>query len=260
MADEDKETGAEPEVLETSTDDIVVETEEQSPVEQLARDIGWTPKDQFKGDPDQWKPADEFIRTGRDVQRTLAKDVKALKSNIDNMARTNAAILQQQLADREAYWQGEYTSAIELGDRGAADNANRQAQLVQRQYAETTRPVVTNEAAEFAERNKGWFQKDPLATERAFAITETYARAGKSTHEQLEAAERQVRKEFPELFGSGKTAPSVNGSGNRTAGVSSRTKSFHDLPADAQKVAKDMVDRGVIPNTDSYVKNWFKQS
>ncbi len=260
MADDKEETGVEPEVTTASEDTVEIpetETDDGDPIEAIAKDIGWTPKDEFKGDPEAWKPADEFIRTGRDVQRTLAKDLKALKSNMENMSRTSATLLQAQLADRDAYWASQHQSAVEQGDYQAVDYAQQQRNAVQQEYARTTRPVVTNEAAEFAERNKGWFQKDPLATRRAFEITETYAQAGRSAGEQLEAAEKQVRKEFPELFSNAKPPPSVNGNGSRTTSLSGRKKGLHDMPAEAQAVAKDMVERGVIPTVDTYVSHYF---
>ncbi len=247
MADDKEETGVEPEVTTASEDTVETpetETDELDPIEAIAKDIGW-------------KPADEFIRTGRDVQRTLAKDLKALKSNMENMSRTSATLLQAQLADRDAYWASQHQSAVEQGDYQAVDYAQQQRSAVQQEYARNTRPVVTNEAAEFAERNKGWFQKDPLATRRAFEITETYAQAGRSAGEQLEAAEKQVRKEFPELFGSAKPPPSVNGNGSRTTSVSGRKKGFHDMPADAQAMAKEYVEMGLIPSADTFVTTYF---
>lgn len=264
MAD-DKETGVEPEVTTAPGDVEVPETpevaetedEQQDPVESLARDIGWTPKEEFKGDPEAWKPADEFIRTGRDVQRSLAKELKTIKQTTEAMARTQASLMQQTLADRDAYWASQHQEAVEQGDYEAVDYASRQRQAVQQQYAQTARPVITNEAAEFAERNKGWFQKDPLATRRAFEVTEAYAQSGAPPQEQLAAAERQIRKEFPELFGNSKPPPSVNGNGSRTASSSGRKKGFHDMPAEAQAVAKDMAERGIIPNTQAYVTEFF---
>lgn len=267
MADE-KETGVEPEVKDAPAEDVVVvddsddqnvRTEEESPLEGIAREIGWTPKDQFKGDPEKWKPAEEYIRASKDINKSLSKDVRELRSTVENMSRTSATLLQQQLADRDAYWASQRAAAVEEGDNNAADYADQQRAAVQQEYARTMRPTITNEAAEFAERNRAWFQKDPLATRRAFEVTEAYAQSGAPAHEQLAAAERQIRKEFPELFSSAKQPPSVNGSGGRTAGVSGRKKGFHDMPAEAQAVAKDMVNRGSIPDTDEYVRHYFAE-
>lgn len=263
MADENEETGAAQEVIDAPAPDAPPpeppEEQESDPVEALARDIGWTPKDEFKGDPEAWKPATEFIKAGRDIQRNLSRDVQELKANISNMSRTSATLLQQQLADRDAYWAAQHSDAIEQGDVNAANFANQQRGMVAQQYQQANRPVILPEAAEFAERNKAWFQRDPLATRRAFEVTETYAQAGKSAAEQLEAAELQVRKEFPELFGQAKPQANVNTQGQRTATASARKKGLHDMPAEAQAVARDMVERGVIPNVDVYVSNYFNQ-
>lgn len=264
MADENEETGLAPEVIDAPAADAPPppepeEAREPEPVEELAREIGWTPREDFRGDPGAWKPASEFIKAGRDIQRNLSRDVQELKSNIANMSRTSATLLQQQLADRDAYWEAQHRDAIEQGDVSAANYANQQRGAVAEQYQQVTRPVITSEAAEFAERNRSWFQRDPLATRRAFEVTETYAQAGKSASEQLEAAERQVRKEFPELFERAKPQANVNTQSSRTATTSGRNKGLHDMPAEAQAVARDMVERGVIPSVDVYVSNYFNQ-
>ena len=43
-------------------------------VEELAQRMGWKPKEQFRGDPDKWRPADEFILQGHEIQRSLSSD------------------------------------------------------------------------------------------------------------------------------------------------------------------------------------------
>lgn len=50
--------------------------QEVDPLEQEARSQGWCPKEEWKGDPDQWKPAQQFVEDGKNP---YFKEVHALK-------------------------------------------------------------------------------------------------------------------------------------------------------------------------------------
>lgn len=228
------------------------------PVEALASEMGWAPKDQFRGDPEDWKPADQFIRAGKDIQRNMSRELKELKGTVSNISRTSAALLEQQLAERDAYWTQQRREAIEAGDQEAVDHADAQRQKIQQQAP--TVQVVDPATETFTQKHAGWWQKDPEATNYAINRADYYAKQGLSAARQLAAVEQDMKGIFPDLFPApAKAAPSVARPASRAASPSSRGKSLHDLPAEAQAVARDMVARGVIPNTEVYVTNWFNQ-
>jgi hypothetical protein len=229
--------------------------QQADPIEALAQELGWTPKDQFKGDPDAWKPADQFIRDGRDITRSLSRELKEIRQNVGHIVQASTATLEQQIAEQKRLLETRHQEAVELGDPQTALQISRQiTQLESRALA----PVVPGEVAEFAERNKDWFQKDARATNFALAVADEEARLGRSPAEQVAAAEREVKKRFPELFLQVKAPPSVARPPSRAASSSNRAKTFHDMPAAAQEVANDMVARGAIPSVDLYVANYFK--
>ena len=60
--------------------------------------------------------------------------------------------------------------------------------------------------------------------------------------------------------GDGKAPAAVNSPGSRSASPSNRAKGFADLPPAAQKIAKDMVERKVIPNLDAYTKMYWQNA
>ena len=49
---------------------------------EIAAELGWKPQDQWTGDPDKWKPADQFIRDGRDIQQTTARELAELMDEV----------------------------------------------------------------------------------------------------------------------------------------------------------------------------------
>jgi hypothetical protein len=234
-----------------------------SPYAELAQRIGWLPKDQFTGPPEQWKPADQFIIDGREIQRETAREVKSLRTQIETVAKTSASIVEQQVNERVEALRTQHAEAVEAGD---ADRALKIAQTIDTTIAAAT-PVTgpSSEAQAFAERNSTWFQKpgNEYATARAIEICNTLAAQGYKDHgTQLRIAEQRLRQEMPQLFkegmnGTRKDPPGVNAPNSRGAPPSNRQKGFADMPKEAQDIARDMVERKVIASTDDYTRNYF---
>lgn len=256
-AEELEPTGAPVEGEAEQEPDPNVNDAEPGPIEALASEMGWAPKDQFRGSPDDWKPADEFIRAGREIQRNLSRELKDVKGAVENISRTSASILAERIAERDAYWQSKRNEAIDAGDREAVEFADQQREnLRQTMPAPQTGP--SQEGLSFVEKHATWFGKDTEATEYATNRCLHYAKEGLSQARQLAAVERDMKDLFPDLFPAQRPAPSVARPGSRTVTQTSRKKGFHDLTREEQLIAKDMADRGVIPNVEAYVTHRFK--
>lgn len=80
MADTDDDTG-------TGPDEATVKA---------AKEMGWTPQDKFKGDPEKWVDADEFVRRGENLLPLLRKSNARLKNELAERD-TKIDTLQQQL-------------------------------------------------------------------------------------------------------------------------------------------------------------------
>jgi hypothetical protein len=207
--------------------------------------------------------AETFIRAGRDIQRDTAAQLKAVRADLETVARTSASIVEQQVRERVEALRTQHAEAVEAGD---ADQALRIAQTIDTTLA-TAKPAAgpSPEAAAFAERNSTWFQKpgNEYATARAIEICNTLAAQGYKDHgTQLRIAEQRLRQEMPQLFKDGmngqrKDPPGVNAPGSRGAPPSNRQKGFADMPKEAQDIARDMVERKVIKSTDDYTRNYF---
>lgn len=225
-------------------------------IEQVAYDLGWRPKDEFKGDETAWKPAADYIRAGKDIQTGMARELKAVRETLENVSRTSGQIMQEQLQRQKAELEKEYQQAWLEGDRSEADRIQRELGHIE-QRAQAPQPIPAA-VTDFAQRNSAWFQRDPLATDLAIQTADKMARAGYSAEDQVKAAEREVRRAYPELFPQPQKAPAVAAPQSREAAPRQGKRGFHDMPPAAQKMARDMVERGVIPNTESYVANFFK--
>jgi hypothetical protein len=247
-------------------DDRGAENDEDEPpppseVDELAKSMGWRPKEKFRGDPNLWKPADEYIRAGAEIQRGLSRDLKELRGTVETMTKTQGAILEQTLAEQRDRLIAKYNRAVEDGDAQTSFKVGRQIDELNGQAQSLTAPRVAPpppEAQDWVERN-GWFNQDPLARTLALNVAEQYANAGHSPEAQLQAAEREVRRVYPHLFGaSSKPPPGVEPPGGRSGSSVKKGSTYADLPKEAKAVAKDMAERGVIPNVEAYAKQYWQ--
>lgn len=274
MADE-MDTGQEPEngvVDDKQKTDAVVENNEggaddnQEPltVEALAGEMGWVPQDKFSGPADKWKPADEFIRAGREIQRNYADEVRGLRSQIDTIAKTSAQIAADAVERQRAELVEKFNAAVEDGNATEAHKISVDLSKLDAPPASSS-PSPSSEGQAFAQRHASWFNKDTAATARAVQICNDLAGQGVSQADQLKAAERVIRAEYPEHFkneqnGHQRSAPLVNQPGGRSAAPSNRAKGFSDMPKAAQDIAADMVERGVITKKEDYANYYWKNA
>jgi ElaB/YqjD/DUF883 family membrane-anchored ribosome-binding protein len=170
---------------------------EQTPAfdpEAVARLAGWAPKDEWKGDPADWKDAGAFLIDTAAVNKTLRKEQKRLRQDVDRITRTAERIVQSERQKALEQARAELRQAVEAGDTEAADAA---AQRIERAVSTSTEHAST--ADEFAARQP-WFGVHAEATGLAQVAAEKAFRAGQDAQGQFAAAEAAVRKRFPYLF------------------------------------------------------------
>lgn len=239
------------------------EAAKPDPIADLAKTMGWRPKEEFKGDPNLWKPADEYIRAGGEIQRGQSRELKDLRTTMDNIARTNAAIVQSTIAAEREKLVNKYNQAVEDGDGQQiwkiTQDINKLNGEEQKLVAPPPAPPPP-EAQSWVQRNE-WFNRDPLARDLALNVAERYARAGHSSEDQLAAAEREVKKQYPHLFpAQQKDPPGVAQPGGRGPAPRKQGSTFADLPQEAKKIAADMAERGVIPDKEAYAKQYWQNA
>jgi hypothetical protein len=236
---------------------------DDSPYASLAKDMGWMPKDQFQGPPEEWKDAETFIRSGRDIQRETSREVKGLRTQLDTIAKTNATIVEQQVKERVDQLTAQYTKAVEDGDATAAFKLSREIDTTLASTQPSGSRTPSPEAQAFAERNSTWFNKpgNEYATARAVELCNMLAAQGYTDEAtQLRIAEQRLEQEMPQLFGqgmNGKPAPGVNAPGSRTAGPSNREKGWADMPLESQKALEGLLERNPGITKEQIARNYF---
>lgn len=241
------------------------ETTEQQPdpIEALAGEMGWAPQDQFRGPPEEWKPAAEFIKAGREITRSVTRKLHSMEEQLSRVTATSSQILTDKLAEKDAHWQNVLARAVEDGDHKAASQAVGEiVKLKAEAPAATGAAPLPSDTADFMERHKSWMGKDPLATMRAEELANQLAQRGVPIPEQLVQVERAIRREFPEHFAAanGKPPPGVQTGQQRNAGKGSGKKGVADMPAEAQAMAKDYLERHGVPLEKFAESYWADQA
>lgn len=232
------------------------EEQKPDPVADLASQMGWVPQDQFRGDPEDWKPAADFIKAGRDINRNLSRELRGMREQVERVGQATSHLIEERVAARDAYWKDIHTKAVEKGDTELAERAHDERVKLTQEKPQATSGDPP-ETTDFKARNASWFGVDDVATLRAMEVGESMRRLGKSIPEQLQAAERVIKKEFPELFKApSKTPAQTQTAETRSASTTSRAKGFADMPAESQKMALDYEKRHGIKR-DTFAQSYW---
>jgi hypothetical protein len=222
------------------------------PIANLARDLGWTPRDEWQGDPEKWKPADQFIRDGREIQQSTSRELRSLREQMERMGSVTETIVQDRVAAAQAEWQRKMAQAVDDGD---TETALKLAD--ERPTAKPTGNTPDHTVQQWVAKNE-WFTKDPLAEARAREISDRLKHL--PVPEQLAQVERAIRKEFPEHFPApAKQPPATQTGGSRNPNPSNRAKGFADMPLASQQVALDYEKRLGVPKEQTAKSYWADQ-
>lgn len=236
---------------------------EGNPVESEAREQGWVPKDDFKGDAHKWVDAGEFIRRG-ELFAKIESQNKKLKSMEDTMSQfkqhhdkvqENAykkALLDLRAAKKEALVEGDADKVIAVDEqieevRTEAARAQAQAQ---------SRPATQEEHPEFVafKTRNGWYENNKAMRAWADARGEELVRGGKSPSEVLNLVAKEAREEFPQRFENpNRSKPGAVEASTNNGVKGSRGETY--TPNETEKsLARKFVRDGLFKNEAEYYK------
>jgi hypothetical protein len=255
-----------------------IQTEQQEPArdwEAEAKDMGWTPKEQWNRRADDWKDAETFVKDGesftpyvRAYNKKLRDELKAEREDkaarIERLEKMHERSVQEQRKQHEAR-----IAELEKAMRWAAHNGrpedydayNQELKQVQREAPPVPdlEPPAKNPNADtekaWAEKN-AWYGNDPHLTFWANGFSQKLAQDNPnlSFEENLKRVEQEARKEFPHKFKTGANghAP-VDGGGFAPA---SRNTAFDKMPAEAKAHFRRDVASGSFKDTPSDRERW----
>lgn len=273
------------------------EIETPSPdIEARARAMGWRPQEEFNGDPNKWKPAEDFVAKGEndlpvlrenlrrmtttvtDLQARLARQDQDFKSTISRVEKMSETALQRQRQQLDDAWSNAMRNAtangdvdqydrLEAGKRSAIDAFDRQISEVKAAPPPPTPEVApAEETAEQKAKIEGWMSRNPwyktdpelnqIATSYSGYLTSQ--KPGMTLDENLKETEQWVRKRYADKFGTpASEPPAVEGGGSRMTASASRGKGWNDLPGDARAQGAKFIKEGLFKDQNDYAKEYW---
>lgn len=246
------------------TDQAIDNAEAPEPtVEDRARDMGWRPLSEFKGDESRFVDAETFVKKGEEVlpivkanarkaEEALAKataEIAEMKDSFREFKKYHSQTEQRALTQARKELEREMSEAVEAKDhRAVREIADDMAALSRDvQTDDQGNPYATPDHAKAVSSWKAenvWFGSDAAMTGAANAIASELEQQGVKGADQLAEVAKRIRAEFPHKFeNERRTAPAaVEGSTpTRKAG-----KGRADLPAEARTAMDKWVKSGLL--------------
>lgn len=248
---------------ENQTPDTPIEAKPLTEVEQRAVNEGWVPQEEWSGDPEQWRPAKEFLDRGELFKKIeeQKRELKHMRAAIDDLGKHHAEV--KKIAYREALaaLKAQKKEALETGDTDAVieiDDKIAEAREAQK-VAEAPKPVapepVVNEAFLQWEARNAWYKTDRVMKAAADAIAqEMLERGHRDPALILAEVDKQMRKELPHKFENPNRtkAGAVEGSTTKSA---SRKDSELQLSDAEKRIMNRIVSTGTMTK-EQYLKEY----
>lgn len=206
------------------------EAVELSEIEQLASELGWKPESHWKGDKTNWTDAATFIRQTKAKAEATRKELIDTKKTIDEtvvkrvetMERMVRAKHERELAAERSRYTAAIRKAVAQGDDQLEDALRAELEEIEDEYKALDQVELTPEQLKKAEDE--WVENFPITYPKVqkpfwedhawllddeadiedFALVEAEITRlmmnGRSLPEALEAADKLIRKTFPDQY------------------------------------------------------------
>jgi len=183
--------------------DVVDEDEVIDPDTEKATGLGWKPKDNYEGDPDNWRPAKQFLEYGDLVSQTknMQKQIQGMKKNHNEQISNLNLFHRAQLDTKEKDVEHRLNKAVEDGDTAAASVALKEHNAIQKERDKIQAAPDDDNPQRFIdewEMNNEWaFDKNNPKTGFANKAFSVATNKGMTVPEALEFVDSQIALKFP---------------------------------------------------------------
>lgn len=258
------------------------EATEAPEIEAKAKEMGWVPKDEFKGDPEKWRPAEDYVRRGERMLPIIRAEARKMaEKHAQEMADMRQSLLDMKsmLSKREqdGYQramrdlQDKERQAVETADVAAYEAVQREKADLQKELGAAGKdqpaPVSPDDDPAFRawSAENPWYNEDVGLTAYAEQVATVVARRMKLAPDKLpprefyDAITKAVKEQFPDKFGNARRAALPTVEGVRGGEGGGRKKGYADLPAEAKAACDRFVKQGVFKTRDEYVAEYFTE-
>jgi len=272
-----------PEAVFSSPDSGDTQVQERN-YEAEARDMGWVPEGEFKGDkkPAKFLEAKDFVERGETVLPFVQREVKRLKSEreqekkdyearFERLTKATEATLKKQREDHSRELVELTTkrdAAVEKGDVAGFKTLERQITDHKANAPQVEDIAPQPQAADPADNDKTvaswqdankWYGTDDALTEAAIGISQNLLRKNPtiSMAENLRLTDEAMKARFPLRFGgTGANAHAPVDSGGDPKPLVNESKSplYDKLPKEAKALADQAVKDGVYKSKEEWAR------
>jgi len=242
--------------------------------EEKAISQGWVEQSEWKGDPEKWRPAKEFVERGENIIPILRDKVKKLEDELKMSVKVNQAEIEE--LKKATYAQAkkdfdaeverirkEKFEAVQSGDVEQFTKLEKAEKAIKEpKEPEKTKQVVTPVFEDWKSKND-WYSTDPELTDYAefVAAKINKEKPGLPEAEFYKTVETKVKTAFREKFTNpNREKEDLVGSGG--AKPNANKKGWGDLPDTAKsaytRLAKKFEMNGRKLDKDTYVKEYFE--
>lgn len=231
--------------------------------EDVAREIGWVPKEDFKGNPDKWTDAKTWVKLNHKINNEHFTEIRNLKKTIDGMAKVHKSSVEAAYKRGIEEAQAARREAIKAGDVEEVEKIDQQIESMKQQVTPEAGKLLP-EVEKFITRHADWWDKDKVMTADALDYKERYIRAnpGATIDDVLDYVEAKIRKDYPEKFSKAASAAEDNNSpaaveGSRP-GNSGKPNPIAKIKAhiyadpDLKRVAKQFTESGYMKEEEYF--------
>lgn len=255
------------------TEDVIDTGQAEPSIEDRAKEMGWRPLSEFKGDESRFVDAETFVKKGEEVlpivranakkaEEALAKanaEIAEMKDSFKEFRKYHSQTEQRALDRARKELEREMSEAVEAKDHRAVREiaADMAALSKDVQTDDQGNPYQSPDHAKTLNAWRGenpWFGADSVMTAAANAVANELEQSGVKGAEQLAEVAKRMRAEFPHKFENAnrRTPAAVEGSTpTRKPG-----KTWADLPPEARAIADKWVKQGLVTK-ETYVKDYF---
>lgn len=234
-------------------------------IEQRANQQGWVPQDEWEGDPDQWRPAKEFLDRGELFKKIDEQNrtIKEFKKALEEFGKHHSKVQKVEYERAKADLLKSKKEALEEGDADAVIDIDEKLALVR--DAAKNIPANSVNIPDPAEQNvvfqswvgrNSWYENNMAMRAYADRVgNDLGAKGGMSPTDLLAAVEKEVKKEFAHKFQNPNRdkAGNVEGSSNRAGGK----KDTYVPTAQEERIIAKVVASGAITR-EKYIEELKK--
>jgi hypothetical protein len=234
-------------------------------IAQKAKAMGHVPQDVFRGDPDNWVDAEEFVRRGENHMGIVKSRLSRTEQALEDMRKQNASLTKviterfnKEHEQGEMHLRSKRKEALEAGDGEAFERYDKALNDHQANKPEVEQPAdgqpqvapeVQAMTEAFMSRNT-WYGQNQEMTEYAEFIGTKLNQAGIQGQQFFEQLETRVKQAFPANGGRGRQQ--VAGQRRPTGGK--KVISAASLNNEERAAGEYLVREGSFKSLDDYAK------